>query len=274
MNKNGFTLIELLAVISILAILVVIAMPNVLQIYNDSKKNTFVIESQEILKQAISNFISDSIGDLSSTIIYTTEAFYIDEEGKYIYTNEDPGEVEYYKERLLNLEENKSYTLFLDSNGNIIKAKIWDNNFYYSDENLDGIDYSMVDVNRIKEGPCSNDSNNIVSVEQKTFAEDSWETIANAVKAGKATAYEVGDKKEITIDGYGTLTVRVANNTTPNECTAEGFSQTACGFVVEFEDVITTYNMNTNVGGWKDSEMRSWLNTTLYNALPKELKKL
>ncbi len=75
MNKNGFTLIELLAVISILAILVVIAMPNVLQIYNDSKKNTFVIESQEILKQAISNFISDSIGDLSSTIIYTTEAF-------------------------------------------------------------------------------------------------------------------------------------------------------------------------------------------------------
>lgn len=50
----------------------------------------------------------------------------------------------------------------------------------------------MVDVNRIKEGPCSNDSNNIVSVEQKTFAEDSWETIANAVKAGKATAYEVG----------------------------------------------------------------------------------
>lgn len=79
-------------------------------------------------------------------------------------------------------------------------------------------------------------------------------------KSWKSDSIWSGEKKEITIDGYGTLTVRVANNTTPNECTAEGFSQTACGFVIEFEDVITTYNMNssdTNVGGWKDSEMRS-----------------
>ena len=32
---------------------------------------------------------------------------------------------------------------------------------------------------------------------------------------------------------------------TPDECKTEGFSQTACGFVVEFTDVITKHTMNS-----------------------------
>ena len=70
----------------------------------------------------------------------------------------------------------------------------------------------------------------------------------------------------------GTHTVRVSNTST---CTNGETSQTACGFVVEFADIITTHNMNsseTNVGGWPASEMRTYVNGTIYNALPSELQ--
>ena len=110
---------------------------------------------------------------------------------------------------------------------------------------------------------------------ESSFAEDSWETIIANVKAGRLCAYKVGEEKEVTLEGFGTYTVRIANISTPKECNTEGFSQTACGFVIEFEDIITTYNMNSaniNEDGWKKSEMREYVNSVIYNALPKEIK--
>ena len=74
---------------------------------------------------------------------------------------------------------------------------------------------------------------------------------------------------------YGTHTLRIANTTTPSECSTTGFSQTACGFVLEFEDIITTKAMNstnTNVGGWPASSMYTFVNTDIYNAIPEELR--
>ena len=46
-NNKGFTLVELLAVIAILAILVIIAIPNVLKMFNDSKKNAFIVQARK-----------------------------------------------------------------------------------------------------------------------------------------------------------------------------------------------------------------------------------
>ena len=106
-----------------------------------------------------------------------------------------------------------------------------------------------------------------------TFATDDWKTIVENVKAGKT--YKVGDTKEIDMGSLGKHTIRVANTSTPDECKKDGYSQTACGFVLEFADIITEHNMNstsTNVGGWKDSEMRKYVNSDIYNALPTELK--
>ena len=74
---------------------------------------------------------------------------------------------------------------------------------------------------------------------------------------------------------YGTHTIRVSNTTTPSECDTSGFSQTACGFVLEFADIITTHKMNdtqTNKGGWPATSMRTFLNNDIYNALPDDLK--
>ena len=59
--KNGFTLIELLAVIIILAILMVVAVPNVLSTLNDAKEKTFVTQAQSIWKGAEQKFIIDSL---------------------------------------------------------------------------------------------------------------------------------------------------------------------------------------------------------------------
>ena len=111
--------------------------------------------------------------------------------------------------------------------------------------------------------------------EPNSFATDSWPTIINAVKNNNIGKYNVGDEKEIDMGTYGTHTLRIANTSTPSECSGTGFSQTACGFVLEFADLITTHAMNdsaTNTGGWPATTMRTFVNDSIYNALPSDLR--
>ena len=122
--------------------------------------------------------------------------------------------------------------------------------------------------------------------EPNSFATDSWETIAYAVRTNNLSKYNVGDTKDIDLGTtYGTHPVRIANMSTPSECSTSGFSQTACGFVLEFADIITKHNMNPagtykgtiynygwNVDGWPASSMYTFVNNDIYNALPIDLK--
>ena len=115
--------------------------------------------------------------------------------------------------------------------------------------------------------------------EPESFATDSWVTISNAVKNNNTGKYNVGDTKTIDMGTYGTHTLRIANKSTPSECSTTGFSQTACGFVLEFADIITTYTYNMkngslNEGGWPASDMHTFVNNDIYNALPSELRNL
>ena len=108
-----------------------------------------------------------------------------------------------------------------------------------------------------------------------SFSEASWDTIVSAVRNGNIDFLNVGDTKEVDMGALGTHTVRIANTSTPAECKTTGFSQTACGVVIEFADIITTHNMNsskTNVGGWPATSMREYINGTIYDALPNDLK--
>ena len=108
-----------------------------------------------------------------------------------------------------------------------------------------------------------------------SFATDSWKTIIKAVRNNNISKYNVGDTKTVDLGTYGTHTLRVANTSTPSECSTSGFSQTACGFVLEFADIITTHKMNdtdTNVGGWPATSMRTFVNNDIYNAIPSEIK--
>ena len=107
------------------------------------------------------------------------------------------------------------------------------------------------------------------------FEKDSWTAIVANVKANKISQYNVGDTKTIDMGTYGTHTLRIANTSTPSECSTTGFSQTACGFVLEFADIIAEHKMNdtdTNVGGWPSTSMRTFVNNDIYNAIPSEIK--
>ena len=111
-------------------------------------------------------------------------------------------------------------------------------------------------------------------IKATTFANDSWDTIAAVIQNGDLGAYQLGAEKEVEIDGKN-YTVRVANNTTPEECNLYDFSQTACGFVVEFVDVVEKRAINntiTSVGGWPASEVRTYANGVFFNKLPSDLQ--
>ena len=134
--------------------------------------------------------------------------------------------------------------------------------------------------------------------EPVSFSTDSWHTIQCNIKKGNTDAYHVGDTKTIVMNNFGIHTVRIANKSTPSMCNSDSNSKTACGFVVEFADVITRHRMSPTktdyqnpingegtIGGWKYSEIRAYLNgnvfgynnydysnESIYNALPNDLK--
>ena len=115
------------------------------------------------------------------------------------------------------------------------------------------------------------------------FATDPWDVIASEGNSaalqestdGTCGVYNVGDTKSVDLGDLGVHTVRIANCSTPVECNTTGFSQTACGFVIEFTDIISNHQMNPdcneeyvgcrNTGGWENSDMRAYLNNGTYS---------
>ena len=109
---------------------------------------------------------------------------------------------------------------------------------------------------------------------ENRFAIDNWETIATNVKNGNMCGYHVGDEKEIELTGFGKHNVRISN---VSACTNGETSETACGFVVEFVDIIIRYQFDSsglNVGGWRDTKVRTYINETIYKSLPRDLQNI
>ena len=249
--SKGFTLIELLAVIVILAIIALIATPIVLSIINDTKESS-VIRSGEFYVDAVQNKIMQENMKLGGTL--NPSECIVNGEGNVTCDGTD-----------LEIEVNGQKP----TGGNITfdKGKVTNINLTFGDKTV-----TMNPNGELVLGDI---------LEPVSFSGDSWDTIAANVRAGNLSKYKVGDTKEITLTSddeeiAGTYTVRIANTSTPRECNTEGFSQTACGFVIEFEDIISNYGMNsnaTNEGGWEASEMRSYVNNEIYSAFPEGLKK-
>ena len=118
------------------------------------------------------------------------------------------------------------------------------------------------------------DSNAITRT--RPFADEDWDIIIQTIKSTNSCGpYHVGDSKEVNMGSLGTHTLRISNCSRPTECSNDGFSQTACGVVLEFTDSIALLAMNSSnssAGGWPSSEIRTYANNTIYNALPVALK--
>ena len=241
MKNKGFTLVELLAVIAILAILVIIALPNVLKMFNQAKKDTFLTESKNIYKEISKKYISETMkGNKINNISNTNNK--------------------------LDLESNNlKYNVKLNNDGSIKEFEVSNGTYCLSGKfnNL-----SELTTDKITEGKCEGTS-------PKNFSTDDWKIIIDAIKEGNDGVYNVGDTKEIDLGSYGKHTLRIANKSTPSECSNTNFSQSACGFVLEFVDIITLHKMNDtaiNVGGWPATSMRTFVNNDIYNAIPSEIK--
>ena len=330
-NKKGFTLVELLAVIVIMGILMMVAIPSISRVIENSRKDTFVDIAKSYANAAKTLWTADTLtceGTVASAVddgdyyilINTKESarailpVLVDQGGKSSWGNRDVnGYVRVHVETVTdNNGEPKRTTTFYVSlsdgthglidngsmtsdnlkKGNVkmdlssddkkkIELTLDNGNLNCSKTNLGT--YTCTEVTPVKSitGLCVDDSsyagnNGTVDVNPVSFANDDWATIAAAAKSGNYEGkYNVGDTKEVDLGSLGKHTVRIANTSTPAECSQEGFSQTACGFVVEFADIITKHVMNstsTNVGGWPASSMRSYLSTDIYNALPADLQ--
>ena len=113
----------------------------------------------------------------------------------------------------------------------------------------------------------------------EAFENDNWDTIVSNIN-NDSNYYPIACEKEVLIDMDDdetpeSYTVRLANTSTPEVCSVDGYSQTACGTVIEFVDIVTTKSMNstsTNAGGWKETEMVTYLNSDFYNKLPSSLQ--
>ena len=115
-----------------------------------------------------------------------------------------------------------------------------------------------------------------LEVSSPSFADDDWDIIAARVRNGSDDIYKVGDTKTVTIGGNN-YTVRIANKSTNANCGDENtsYSQTACGFVVEFVDGVTRLRMHDNYsieGGYPATDVYDYLKNTLFDQLPSALQ--
>ena len=290
-NNKGFTFVEILAVLVLISLMMVIIVPNVQKVALNSKiklcKSKINLAEESINLWARDNYKCFEKTD-GCNILSNCQ------------TNNDTIKCEctfktLAENNLLNYDKNiknTNYVINPINNGNMNDTKIFIEFNQKNKQVKSYIDDTLVDKVCSKNASDYNDP--IVEGKETTttrtttttttstttkpivysFANDSWTTIANNVRNGLGYKYNVGDEKEVSIGGTN-YTVRVANNTTPSECSNEGFSQTACGFVVEFVDIVEYRQMNgshTNVGGWPAMKLHGYANGDFFNKLPEELR--
>ena len=243
--KKGFTLIELLAVIVVLAILALVVTPIVLNIVENAQRGSDERSLEAYAKVVQSTYYELKMQDPTLTL------------EEYLNTVDTPSGV--------SLTYNGSKVVC--SERKVVETVSGTQTIELRNCTVDGrgpYDY----IN----GSAGNKS---VTV-QSQFEKDSWSTVIANVKKGNTSAYKVGDTKEITLTSTdqeiaGTYKVRIVNTSTPKECSTDGFSQTACGFVIEFVDIITKRRMTGQTVTWPNSELRQYVNNDIYNSLPNEV---
>lgn len=103
------------------------------------------------------------------------------------------------------------------------------------------------------------------------LANNSWEQIANASEAGIAsTTWNVGDTKDIVV-GSETLTVEIIGFN-HDDLVSGGKAGITFGLKNLMANTRQMNSSNTNAGGFTGSDMYEWLQGTLLNSLPSDLR--
>lgn len=105
-----------------------------------------------------------------------------------------------------------------------------------------------------------------MNIRKTITSEIEWNTIKKAQADGKLQELlQVGDELDITLK-------------TGEELTVQAVGTTERGLIFLLKDCMKDeHGMNkrmTNKGGWRDSEMRLWLNETIIHMLPDELREM
>ena len=105
-----------------------------------------------------------------------------------------------------------------------------------------------------------------MNIRKTITSEIEWNTIKKAQADGKLQELlQVGDELDITLKTGEALTVQ-----------AGGATENGLRFVLKncMKDMHGMNKRMTNKGGWRDSEMRLWLNETIFHMLPDELQEI
>ena len=284
-NNKGFTLVELLAVIVIMGILMMVAIPSVTRTIENSRKDTFVDIAKSYGNAVRTLWTSDNLtcnGVVSSAvddgdyyILINSKSgakeslpVLVDQGGKSSWGNRDvngyvrvnittipgedtdgDGELDVEPKRLTKFYVSLSDgthgildndTVMMDElvRGNVVmtltdeqKKKV---ELTVDDGRLDCArdangKYSCTAVNPIKSitGICVDDQTNVgvtgrVETLGVDFATDDWATVIEALQNGNHP-YEVGDTKTVDMGSFGTHKIRIANLSTPPECSQADF---------------------------------------------------
>ena len=245
-DKKAFTLIELLAIIVILAIIAVITVPIILNIIENSKVGA-ATDSAYGYKDAINKWYASKLQEDSQ--YQFAESYTISSDGKL-------GDIE------IPLSGNKPSGGYLNYSNNTLTGGCLVFGDYAVTFDSNG------SASETKKGECE--------IPQPSFATDSWAVIKANLTSNR-TAYPIGSEKiiEMDRDNNGTNEYYKLRLVNTEPCNGYTGSNTSCGVVIEFVTTIGKHNMNssnTNAGGWKESEMRTYLNSVILEILPNDIK--
>ena len=136
-KEKGFTLVELLAVIVIMAILLMVAIPAVSRILEDVRKRTFVNEAKTIYNEATNKYISESAQGFEIKKI----------------SSEDDSAIEMRGEKL-------RYCVILDDKGKVSKLAVSNDRYYImldKVKNVDSIKKGNVYTGKLKNMDCTSE---------------------------------------------------------------------------------------------------------------------
>ena len=272
-NKKGFTLIELLAVIIILGILMIIAIPSVTRYISDSRKSAYVDTAKEIIGAA-RNMVNDGKLEMYDTdVTYYIESSCIKTEN----ASKSPYG-EFTKAYVVVTYDGNGYTYYWTSNDdsgqgikNIVRVDKLDTDNVESDlkdseiSTLRGIDGRSKTVVISEANGCEKEgSNDAESYINSTTGEidNSASTIVKYAAQSANQLVSIGDNNYIFKGSNPNNYVRFNNE----NWRIIGIYNNQLKIQIEKSIWYRVYNtISPYSNKWVDSELKTFFNTTYYN---------